>query len=340
MKCCPNCIGDRGLRRSIFPSLTAEYGRCEYCLSENVLLLEPSRLNDIFASITNIYEASEKGQSLVQCLKQDWRIFDHERMDDERAGALLVEILGDTSILVGAFTPSPIYVTDRLIHWEKLRDELMFGNRFFPAAELDRDRLADLLTHLILDSDELGTEWHRARLLRHDESYAIGEMGAPPKKLASHGRANPAGIPYLYLGSTEETAIAEIRPHTGEKACVATFTTPTDLKIIDLRDPRRSVSPFVLGDEETIGFMRSDIGFLARLGDELTRPVVPYSAAFDYVPSQYLCEFIKKCGYDGVMYRSSVGEGVNMALFDPSRATGGAVTQRVVARVRVELIEP
>ncbi|WP_244510957.1 RES domain-containing protein [Mesorhizobium sp. LCM 4576] len=51
-------------------------------------------------------------------------------------------------------------------------------------------------------------------------------MGAPPKRRSSHGRANPAGIPYLYLGSLPETAAAEIRPHTGEVACVADFTIP------------------------------------------------------------------------------------------------------------------
>lgn len=39
------------------------------------------------------------------------------------------------------------------------------------------------------------------------------------------------------------------------------------------------------------------------------RPVVPQAAAIDYTPSQYLCEFIKKCGYNGVVYLSSVIEG-------------------------------
>jgi hypothetical protein len=38
--------------------------------------------------------------------------------------------------------------------------------------------------------------------------------------------------------------------------------------------------------------MRSDLPFLERLGDELTRPVVPQAAAIDYTPSQYLSEFI------------------------------------------------
>lgn len=338
MKCCANCIGDRGLQKSIFPSLTTERGDCGYCRSVDVLVLEPQELGEVFGSLINIYEPNDGGYSLVKCLRDDWGMFGHPLMDEPKATDLLGEILNDGEIVRARFLPSPAYETDRLIRWEKLRDELMFGNRFFPDAEMDQDRLANLLTYLILDSEELPTEWHRARLLNQDEPYRIEEMGAPPKKLATHGRANPAGIPYLYLGSTVSTAVAEIRPHTGERACVATFTISTDLKIVDLREPRKSVSPFVLGDEEEIGFMRGDIGFLARLGDELTRPVVPQSAAIDYVPSQYLCEFIKKRGYNGVIYRSSVGDGMNMALFDPLRATPGTVTQRLVSRVRVDIV--
>jgi hypothetical protein len=98
------------------------------------------------------------------------------------------------------------------------------------------------------------------------------------------------------------------------------------------------VSPFLLEDAEDIGRMRSDLPFLERLGDELTRPVVPQSAAIDYIPSQYLCEFIKKCGYDGVIYRSSVSDGINLALFDPALAQFGHVTQYRVARVSVDVV--
>jgi hypothetical protein len=160
-------------------------------------------------------------------------------------------------------------------------------------------------------------------------------MGVPPKRIASHGRANPAGIPYLYLGSTDETAISEIRPHTGEMACVARFRTADGLKIVDLRRPRTMVSPFLLDDAEDIGRMRNDLPFLERLGDELTRPVIPQSAAVEYTPSQYLCEFIKNGGYDGVIYRSSVSDGINLALFDPTKATCEEVMQYRVARVSV-----
>ena len=135
------------------------------------------------------------------------------------------------------------------------------------------------------------------------------------------------------------TAVSEIRPHTGEVADVADFTVPNDFVAVDLRHPRKLVSPFLLADEDDIGLMRLDIAFLERLGEELTRPVQSQGAAIDYVPSQYLCEFIKKCGYDGVVYRSSVSDGINLALFDPSKAIGGKVEEYRVSRVSVD-VEP
>lgn len=83
--------------------------------------------------------------------------------------------------------------------------------------------------------------------------------------------------------------------------------------------------------------MRGDLPFLERLGDELTRPVLPQAAAIDYTPSQYLCEFIKKCGYQGVLYRSSVSDGINLALFDPSLAQSINIKQCRVSRVSVDI---
>jgi hypothetical protein len=77
---------------------------------------------------------------------------------------------------------------------------------------------------------------------------------------------------------------------------------------------------------------------LGALDEELMRPVLPQAAAIDYTPSQYLCEFIKKRKYDGVLYRSSVSAGINLALFVPSRATVGAVVQYQVSRVSVDAV--
>jgi len=92
-------------------------------------------------------------------------------------------------------------------------------------------------------------------------------------------------------------------------------------------------------DESEISMLRNDIEFLDKLGEELTRPVLPRSAAFDYVPSQYLCEYVKVCGFDGVMYRSSVGDGVNLALFNPELADIGAIETQRVGKVTVRFAE-
>jgi hypothetical protein len=257
-------------------------------------------------------------------------------MDDSRAKDLLSEILDDGEIVRRKFSPVRTFDANRLGDWESLRDELRYKNRFFPDVNIDLGRLKDLLSPLLLEADEVPGVWYRARIQTRGMPIPVAEMGAPPYGFASHGRANPAGIPYLYLGSTQGTAISEIRPHTGEIACVADFRTANGLKLVELRTPRKMVSPFLLEDAKDIGMMRSDLPFLERLGDELTQPVLPQSAAVDYTPSQYLCEFIKKCGYDGVIYRSSVSEGMNLALFDPARAEPSAVAQYKVSRVSVD----
>lgn len=285
--------------------------------------------------LINIYQPDQNGKFLVEWFKEDWELFHHAKLDNARAKELLADVLDDGDIVRKRFSPSSQYPSDRLNKWEKLREELMYKNRYFPTALLDEDRLEELLSHLI--AEEVPSTWYRARLQTDDAPFEIKEMGPPPRRQASHGRANPAGIPYLYLGSTPGTAASEVRPHTGEVACVADFTLPEGLNIIDLRNPRRLVSPFVLGVEDDIGLLRSDIGFLERLGMELTTPIVPQGAPIDYVPSQYLCEFIKNCDYDGVIYKSSVSEGMNLALFAPERATPGTVRQFCIDRVSVTI---
>lgn len=335
MKCCAVCFGDRGLRKEISFRST-EVGTCSYCGTQNEKLIDPKLLSDKFALVTGVYEPAEEGKTLAQWLREDWGLFGHPKMDDANAKALLADIFDDGEIVRKLFVPSAKYARNRVGQWEELRKELMHENRFFPNVQIDLDRLGLLLSRLLLEEGEVGTTWYRARIQQGAAAFNPDEMSAPPPNLASHGRANPAGIPYLYLGSESQAALSEVRPHTGETVCVAEFSTPPDLKLVDLRNPRATVSPFLLADEDDVGQMRDDVVFLQRLGEELTRPVLPLAAAFDYTPSQYLCEFIKKCGYDGVIYNSSVSTGVNLALFKPDKAVVGAVQQCRV-KVLVEL---
>jgi RES domain len=335
VRCCPNCFGDRGLTRNIIPSLTPTRGQCDFCASWDVDLIEPGQLINEFEVLASVYEPDPNGKLLVDWMKADWSLFSHTRLDGAHAKELLAEILDDGEIVRRTFSPSPTYRSEGLARWENLRDELMHKNRYFLDEALDTDRLRDLLDQL--PADALPDQWYRARIHTDEEPFPIEKMGAPPNRLATHGRANPAGIPYLYLGSLPETAVAEVRPHTGEVASVADFHMAHAIAAVDLRNPRKLVSPFLLGDAGAIGQLLADIPFLERLGDELTRPVLPRSAAIDYVPSQYLCEFVKKSGYDGVVYRSSVSDGINLALFEPSKAISGSVSVYNITRVAVDV---
>jgi hypothetical protein len=333
-RCCAECFGDEGLRNSIIPDLDPISGTCSYCGSESDSLVLPAGLRDAFETLVEIYDVNSDGESLPSILRNDWALFRHPQMDDAHVKELLADILDDGQFVRQTFVASPRYQAASLAQWDDLRDEMMHRNRWFLDQKIDFDRLRELLDLLIADPTSPGSQWFRARILEDEQSYPIDKMGAPPQRLAAHGRANPAGIPYLYLGSNPTTAVAEVRPHTGEVACVAAFAIPA-VRMVDLRDPRTQISPFILEDAGQMGQLRSDLPLLERLGNELTRPVLPRGAAFEYIPSQYLCEFIKTCGFDGVLYRSSVSEGVNLALFRPELASGQSVERYSVARVEV-----
>ncbi len=340
MRCCSTCFGDRGLKKKIL-FISDTQGNCSYCGAENECLIDPSALGDDFRALITAYAQSETGQPLTYWLRRDWALFSSCNIDDAHAQVLLADILNDGQIVRQKFAPISSVVSDNFGTWEKLRSELLHENRFFPNTQIDLDRLEALLSRLAIGSGEFPPTWYRARIQADGNVLSANELLAPPPKVATHGRANPAGIPYLYLGSQIQTAASEVRAHTGEWISVAEFTIDGTLEFIDLRNPRRSVSPFSLADmfedEEDIAQLRSDVDFLEKLGLELTRPVLPQAAAFDYTPSQYLCEFIKKCGYDGVLYNSSVSEGINLALFKPQKATVGNVRQFVVEKASVVL---
>ncbi len=343
MRCCANCFGDRALRNHIIPLHSDSNGVCSYCRSEGVELVKPSQLGDVFGLLVNSYEPDQNGKPIVEWLKNDWYLFNHERfVNHDDCENLLRNILNDDRVVQEKYLPRRTVSDAKKNNWERLRTELKHENRFFPVTRIDEGSLEYLFSHLLLYGTEFGEfgTWYRARIQNSkDEKFEISEIGAPPNRIASQGRANPAGIPYLYLSSNPKTAIAEIRPHTGDYATVGQFTAESNLKVVDLRHPRKTVSPFLLLDDDEIPKLREDIGFLVQLGEELTRPIVPHAAAIDYIPSQYICELIKHYGYHGVMYDSSVGDGVNLSLFKPSNATANDTNSYRVVRVSVEIDE-
>ena len=118
MSCCPECFGDRGLRRSIIPLRSTTVGRCSYCGTDGVSLMEPRELSDYFELLISAYRPDPVGRLLIHWFREDWALFQHPRMDDPRAKDLLADILDDGDIPRQLFVPANDPTTDRLSEWE------------------------------------------------------------------------------------------------------------------------------------------------------------------------------------------------------------------------------
>ena len=180
----------------------------------------------------------------------------------------------------------------------------------------------------VLYRAQQGIDWER----QYDEhgnhagdqpyGYAASRM-KPLKDRAREGRANPTGIPVLYVGKTVETAISEVRPWIGAEVSVARCAVVRPLRALDLS----------LGHASSLGFSHLDklihsIPFTAAekkscvwndIDRAFSRPVTTSDNVADYAPTQILAEVFKRQGYDALLYKSQFGDedGYNVAIFDP-----------------------
>jgi len=159
-----------------------------------------------------------------------------------------------------------------------------------------------------------------------EETCYLPERMIPLPYAARQGRANPAGIPVLYLGNSEETAISEVRPWVGAGISVAQFQVEQDLSVIDLRPGHGQFSLGHLtfakleGDEEPTAEDKLKSVWI-EVDNAFSTPVTSADDAADYVPTQILAELFRRAGYDGIVYRSQFGkEGYSLALFDLEKA--------------------
>lgn len=337
--CCARCFGDRSISRELIYQVETVQGDCPRCGSLSVACAKPTDFYQWFSSLLASYEEDDAGEKIDELLHGEWQMFSPSPLASTERRLLIAQIMGDYDLMDRRFRPIGVSQSESLKSWEKMREELMHVNRWFISSPIDLERLRDLLDRLVLPRDEFAAfAWYRGRRLGGRPSFSAQEMGAPPKEFAGNGRVNPAGIRCLYVASSQEVAASELRPHPGERISVAEVKVPEYMKIADLRDPRGLVSPLLL-DESIIKRVREDLPFLQRLGEELTKPVLPDATPYQYAPTQYLCELIKERGFDGVMYRSAMasGEGVNLALFDPDGVTVCDPTVVTIGRVTLAM---
>lgn len=216
-------------------------------------------------------------------------------------------------------------------YW-RFSQEVKRGNRY-----IHSDAVKDFLSNVLETSRsyekivkpgekfwraQLGSDWHEETV---DEPL---QLPHPPERMkpspyeASEGRVNPKGIPCLYLATTKETAMAEVRPWLHQDITVWQFKTIRELRLIDcsVHAPKRGGYKFYLEepDEEKRGK-----AVWADIDRAFSRPVTPSDKSSDYVPTQIIAELFKNNGFDGILYKSSLSNGLNLVLFALSAAAEG-----------------
>lgn len=161
------------------------------------------------------------------------------------------------------------------------------------------------------------------------------EMGAPPKHLAKAGRLNSEGIPYLYLATKIDTAVAEVKPWIGSELTIGIFEILSDLRIVDASNDKPmsvlSLYEFINPNGQAFEIRKRNINSFtasekekfiwSEINSAFSRPISPNDTPLKYLSTQYLSEKFKTEGYDGLGYKSSLNqEGYNIALFNPRKA--------------------
>lgn len=173
-------------------------------------------------------------------------------------------------------------------------------------------------------SYEAGLLFYRSRISQNEEGFKRKDMGAPPDNKAKAGRVNPNGISILYLADSIDTTLYEIRAGIYDYVTVGDFKLRKNIEVINLADIDR-ISPFIGID---YGFDLTqyaiNIEHLKMIGQEIAKPL-RNDNALDYLPTQYISDYIKSKGYDGIEYASAMcQDGINLAIFDQAlfRCTG------------------
>src|SRR5258706_920986 len=149
---------------------------------------------------------------------------------------------------------------------------------------------------------------------KYDEPVPFeAERMKPLRHTAHEGRVNPWGIPCFYTASNKETAVAEVRPWLGALVSVAQLSPKLTVRLVNCGEGHDS--KFELYFEEPAPKLREQAVWRA-IGREFAKPVSPDPGIAEYAPTQVLAEHFRKLGYDGVVYKSKLGSGINVAVFD------------------------
>ncbi len=194
--------------------------------------------------------------------------------------------------------------------WDNFCENIKHVNRYH-AKQFNSSVFESFVTNLAT-SFNTKTQFYRARINKTNDIYKESDMKMPPRDRTKPGRVSAESIPCFYLASDVETSICEVRAGAHDVVNVATFVNSSILNVVDFRYLDK-MSPFEVND--ILVFYINKPVFLS-IKKEIEKPLRSTENTVDYVPIQFLCDYIRSLNYDGVIYGSTMNEnGFNISLF-------------------------
>lgn len=168
------------------------------------------------------------------------------------------------------------------------------------------DILQKYLTYLKVKYTK-GTPFYRS-WISGPQKISPERMGAPPAEKAVDSRVSANGIQCLYLGDSEDTTLYEVRAAKYDFVSVGKFILKENISVVDLTRIK-DVSPFIMPESDIEEFAVY-LEELEKLDEAMGKPVRHSDSALDYVPTQYIADFIKNITingqqmFQGIKYRS------------------------------------
>ena len=314
MYICSNCFSDIEIK-SYIDSLSTETGECNYCKTKSANLLTIDELLDFFEELFSIYKTDSSGITLVDKIENDWDLFSSNPVATE----IISDLLPKTSFLTWNVNVLVNYINEieeNIIYWDKLKESLKWERRFLVELENIKDIEWDkFFSDQITFTDK--EKFYRARIhsISGEPIFSPNQMGCPEKEKVSSGRANPQGISYLYLSKSLITTFYETKALFHDEISVGEFQVKSG-KELNLVDFTEKGSAFT-----GVGNLKNHtkrIQLKKLISKDLSKPIRRYDSDIEYIPTQFICEFIRLIiGADGILFNSSLHRGgQNLVIFE------------------------
>lgn len=331
MKICKNCFVDEEMQAAVCNESDTK-GTCDVC-GQDGQLLDIEYFSDFFEEVLALFEPSESETKVADLVQQDWNIFSSIDVATKILSYFLS--LKDYGYSVDDKVSYSASMEDKLNVWNAVKKQVRESRRFF-ADLLAFDEMNLMESNASISE---GSIFYRARVIPSGvKELSTKEMSCPPNDKATAGRANPVGIPYLYLCQDEETTYYEVRALYLDRLSVAKFRVNEDLNILDFIS-KLSLYVAFSNATESLSEVIVKQKLLQGISHDLSKPLRRYDTEIEYVPTQLICEYCKLNGIDGIRFESSLHKGgINVVLFDANKVECISVESKEIRNVKIALI--